>query len=93
MASRLSPRAVAWHSPRGNSIRKGLAKAEFGEHLFVIPQAMQETVLTHAEEITAQENAIRAGIRLGLRMDELRRQHGYHDLQSPGYVEVETKAD
>jgi 4-hydroxy-4-methyl-2-oxoglutarate aldolase len=59
----------------------------------VIPQAMQETVLAHAEEITAQENAIRAGIRLGLRMDELRRQHRYHDLQSPGYVEAETKAD
>jgi 4-hydroxy-4-methyl-2-oxoglutarate aldolase len=61
--------------------------------LFVILQAMQETVLTHPEEITAQENAIRAGIRRGLRMDELRRQHRYNDLQSPDYVEEETKTD
>jgi 4-hydroxy-4-methyl-2-oxoglutarate aldolase len=54
---------------------------------------MQETVLTHAEEITAQENAIRARVRRGMRMDELRRRHRYHDLQSPGDVEAETKAD
>jgi 4-hydroxy-4-methyl-2-oxoglutarate aldolase len=63
-----------------------LPRPNFGEHLFVISQVMQETILTHAEEITTQENAIRAGIRLGLRMDELRRQHRYHDLQSPDYV-------
>jgi hypothetical protein len=47
---------------------------------------MQETALTHAEEITAQENAIRGSIRCCPRMDELRRQHRYHDLQSPGFL-------
>jgi regulator of RNase E activity RraA len=51
----------------------------------VVPQAMQEQVLAYAEEISAQENAIRAGIRAGLRMDEARKQYKYHHLQSPGY--------
>lgn len=51
----------------------------------VVPQAMQEQVLRYAEEITEQENAIRAGIRAGLRMDEARRRHHYHHLQNPGY--------
>lgn len=51
----------------------------------VIPKAMQAQVLRYAEEITEQENAIRAGIRNGLRMDEARRQHHYHHLQNPGY--------
>ena len=46
---------------------------------------MQAQVLQYAEEITEQENAIRAGIRAGLRMDEARRQHHYHHLQNPGY--------
>lgn len=52
----------------------------------VIPKALQEQVLTFAEEITAKENAIRDGIRKGLRMDEARTQHSYHVLQSPTYV-------
>jgi len=51
----------------------------------VIPQAMQEQVLTHAEQITAQENAVRACIRDGLRMDASRVQYNYHALQSPHY--------
>lgn len=51
----------------------------------VIPKGMQQQVLTFAEEITEQENAIRAGIRAGLRMDDARRQHQYHHLQNPGY--------
>ncbi len=52
----------------------------------VIPKALQEQVLTYAEEITAKENAIRDGIRRGLRMDEARRQYSYHQLQSPAYT-------
>lgn len=52
----------------------------------VIPHSMQEQVLRYAEEITAKENAIRAGIRDGMRMDEARRQFSYHHLQSPKYV-------
>jgi 4-hydroxy-4-methyl-2-oxoglutarate aldolase len=51
----------------------------------VIPQSMQAQVLSYAEEITEQENAIRASIRAGLRMDEARKQYQYHHLQSPGY--------
>ncbi|QHI96677.1 RraA family protein [Xylophilus rhododendri] len=50
-----------------------------------IPRAAREQVLAYAEEITAKENAIRAGIRDGLRMDEARRLHHYHHLQSPAY--------
>jgi 4-hydroxy-4-methyl-2-oxoglutarate aldolase len=55
----------------------------------VIPKAMQEMVLSYAEEITAKENAIRAGIRAGMRMDEARQQHSYHVLQSPTYKSTE----
>jgi regulator of RNase E activity RraA len=54
----------------------------------VIPQALQEQVLTYAEEITLRENAVRAAIRSGMRMDEARRQHHYHALQSPDYSKV-----
>ncbi|CAN5146330.1 diguanylate cyclase [soil metagenome] len=51
----------------------------------VIPQAMQSKVLDDAEEITVRENAIRASIREGLRMDEARKTHHYHHLQSQDY--------
>ncbi|MBY0411898.1 MAG: RraA family protein [Burkholderiaceae bacterium] len=54
----------------------------------VIPRSMREQVLRYAEEISAQENAIRAGIRAGLRMDEARKAHHYHHLQSPGYDKI-----
>jgi 4-hydroxy-4-methyl-2-oxoglutarate aldolase len=52
----------------------------------VIPQSMQEQVLRYAEEITARENAVRACIRGGMRMDEARTQYNYHLLQSPAFV-------
>lgn len=52
----------------------------------VIPQAMQEQVLRYAEEITIRENAVRACIRGGMRMDEARTQYNYHLLQSPAFV-------
>jgi 4-hydroxy-4-methyl-2-oxoglutarate aldolase len=52
----------------------------------VIPQSMQEQVLRYAEEITARENAVRACIRSGMRMDEARTQYNYHQLQSPAFV-------
>ena len=42
-------------------------------------------VLDIAEDIAAKENAIRAGIRSGQRLDQARAGHRYHDLQSPGY--------
>ena len=60
----------------------------------VIPHSMQATVLEIAEDIAAEENAIRAGVRKGMRMDEARREHHYHHLQSPHYDEVaELKRD
>ncbi|WP_334187067.1 RraA family protein [Noviherbaspirillum sp.] len=58
----------------------------------VIPQSMQEKILSDAEQITAEENAIREAIRGGARMDEARSRHHYHHLQSPDYTKVaETK--
>ena len=50
-----------------------------------IPKAHVARVLDIAEDITRQENAIRVGIRSGMRLDEARDGHRYHDLQSPGY--------
>ena len=44
-----------------------------------------ENVLEDFEDIAAKENAIRAGIRSGQRLDQARAGHRYHDLQSPGY--------
>lgn len=58
----------------------------------VIPQSMQEQILTIAEEITAEENAIRSCIRNGMRMDEARLQYRYHHLQSPDY-DKQVRAD
>ena len=54
----------------------------------VIPQALQEQVLSFAEEITRKENTVRAAIRSGMRMDEARRQNQYHALQSPDYIKA-----
>jgi len=51
----------------------------------VIPKSMQDKVLTYAEEITQREEAVRTGIRAGMRMEDLRRQNNYHQLQSPSY--------
>lgn len=51
----------------------------------VIPRSMQSAVLSHAEEITGNENAVRTHIRSGMRMDEARRAQRYHELQSPAY--------
>jgi 4-hydroxy-4-methyl-2-oxoglutarate aldolase len=48
----------------------------------VIPQAHEEAVLAAAEDIQAAEDAIRAACRGGMRLDEARRQHGYHQLQT-----------
>ena len=48
----------------------------------VIPKAHEEAVLTAAEEIDNKEDAIRKLVLEGLRLDEARRQIGYHKLQS-----------
>jgi regulator of RNase E activity RraA len=53
-----------------------------------IPRALRAKVLDDAEEITVRENAIRAAIRAGKRMDEARTAHRYHDLQNPDYARI-----
>jgi 4-hydroxy-4-methyl-2-oxoglutarate aldolase len=48
----------------------------------VIPKEHEEAVLAAAEEIHTVEDRIRAAVRGGMRLDEARRQHGYHALQT-----------
>jgi 4-hydroxy-4-methyl-2-oxoglutarate aldolase len=47
-----------------------------------IPQAREDEVLEVAEGIEAAEARIRAAVKSGVRLDEARRQQGYHKLQS-----------
>lgn len=48
----------------------------------VIPKAHEEAVLDAAEQIHATEERIRMAVRSGLRLDEARKQFGYHALQT-----------
>jgi regulator of RNase E activity RraA len=48
----------------------------------VIPREHEEAVLDAAEQIHATEERIRLAVRSGLRLDEARKQFGYHALQS-----------
>jgi len=48
----------------------------------VLPHAHEALVLQVAEEIAAAEEAIRAACRTGVRLDESRRLHRYHQLQT-----------
>lgn len=48
----------------------------------VLPKAFEDRILDAAEMIQTAEDAIRAAVRGGMRLDEARRQHGYHQLQS-----------
>jgi regulator of RNase E activity RraA len=48
----------------------------------VIPKEHEEAVLAAAEDIHAAEAKIRAAVRAGQRLDEARRQLGYHQLQT-----------
>ncbi len=48
----------------------------------VLPRAHEDAILEAAEEIGHAEAAIRAAARAGARLDEARRQHGYHQLQT-----------
>ena len=50
----------------------------------VIPQAHEDRVLDTAEAIETAEDAIRAAVRSGMRLDEARKQHKYHQLQTRG---------
>ncbi|MDE2396313.1 MAG: RraA family protein [Burkholderiales bacterium] len=48
----------------------------------VIPQEHEAAVLDSAEAIERAEHAIREAVRGGMRLDEARRQHRYHQLQT-----------
>jgi regulator of RNase E activity RraA len=48
----------------------------------VIPKAHEDRVLDTAEAIEAAEGAIRQAVRGGMRLDEARRLHKYHALQT-----------
>ena len=48
----------------------------------VIPAAHETQVLDTAEEIDRAEERIRNAVRSGMRLDEARRQEGYHHLQT-----------
>ena len=50
----------------------------------VIPQAHEDRVLDTAEAIETAEDAIRAAVRGGMRLDEARKQHKYHQLKTRG---------
>ncbi|MEO0031716.1 MAG: hypothetical protein RIS94_1474 [Pseudomonadota bacterium] len=50
--------------------------------IVVIPLSHEDAVLDAAEEIARAEDAIRAACRGGMRLDEARRQHRYHTLQT-----------
>jgi regulator of RNase E activity RraA len=49
----------------------------------VLPIAHEDAILDAAEEIGRAEDAIRALAREGARLDEARREYGYHRLQTP----------
>jgi 4-hydroxy-4-methyl-2-oxoglutarate aldolase len=48
----------------------------------VIPKEREDEVLNIAEGIEAAEAKIRDAVKSGMRLDEARRQHGYHKLQT-----------
>ncbi|MBC2778905.1 RraA family protein [Parasphingopyxis marina] len=50
--------------------------------VLVIPQNHEDAVLDAAEEIAGAEKKIRDAVRDGMRLDEARKQLGYHKLQS-----------
>jgi 4-hydroxy-4-methyl-2-oxoglutarate aldolase len=50
--------------------------------VIVIPKEHEARVLDAAEAIEAAESHIREAVRGGMRLDEARKQHGYHQLQT-----------
>ncbi len=48
----------------------------------VIPTQREEEIISIAERIEAAEAKIREAVKSGMRLDEARKQHGYHQLQT-----------
>jgi regulator of RNase E activity RraA len=72
----------------GGAVTIGQARVAAGDLLrgdadgvVVVPRAHEDQVLSVAEEIEATEEQIREAVGSGLRLDEARRRHGYHQLQ------------
>jgi regulator of RNase E activity RraA len=65
----------------GARVKPGdLVRAD-ADGVIVIPSEHEERVLATAEGIEATENRIREAVRSGMRLDEARRVHRYHQLQ------------
>ncbi len=50
--------------------------------VLVIPREHEDAVLASAEQIHTAEEHIRSAVRGGMRLDEARQQHNYHQLQT-----------
>ena len=72
----------------GVVVRPGDLLRGDADGVVVIPRDRQAEVLDIAEDIAAHEGRIRDALRQGMRMDEARKQHLYHHLQSPEYDKV-----
>lgn len=68
----------------GNArVRPGDILRGDSDGVVVIPNNREEEILTVAESIEIAEARIREAITAGVRLDEARRRHGYHQLQTP----------
>jgi 4-hydroxy-4-methyl-2-oxoglutarate aldolase len=65
----------------GVRVRPGDALLGDADGVVVVPREAEEEVLAAAVEIDKAEEAIRRLVLSGSRLDEARRQHGYHALQ------------
>jgi 4-hydroxy-4-methyl-2-oxoglutarate aldolase len=65
----------------GASIAPGDIMRGDSDGVLAIPQANEDAVLDLAEAIHQAEEGIRKSVSSGTRLDEARRQHGYHLLQ------------
>jgi 4-hydroxy-4-methyl-2-oxoglutarate aldolase len=66
----------------GASVEPGDLLRGDADGVVVIPKAREAEVLAVAEEIHRAEEEIRAAVTGGLRLDEARRRHRYHRLQT-----------
>lgn len=66
----------------GVRVRPGDVLLGDADGIVVVPQEKEDQVLAGALEIEQTEQAIRELVQKGNRLDEARRQHGYHALQT-----------
>jgi 4-hydroxy-4-methyl-2-oxoglutarate aldolase len=73
--------AVAVNVGSARIMQDDLLKGD-SDGVVVIPKMHEDQVIQLAEQIAAAEETIRAAVRSGSRLDEARRQVGYHSLQT-----------